>query len=826
MKSKRSMAAANQTLVQPPTLFVGRDAEIARLQALLPRVPVALICGVAGVGKSALAYRIAADWRGRQIHRRIAARQTLGALCDDLRRECAASDVVPEAHDDAERLADLARRLDDTVSLVVLDDLHHLARPDAEELVDGLARLLRRGRVIATSREALVRRADGPDCAELRLAGIDEASERALWSALDELYGPSEGFAEARRAARGNPLLLRRAHAGGWLDVDPIAAAIERLSVDERRVAGALALTELRLPASSLAGLATQGGREALEGLLRSLVLELGPDGSCTLHDLFREAVRKSMSPETKRELHAALVELVDALPVVDPVLQVREVVGHLRALDDHQGATRYVIAHATQLVRLGAAGELLAAIEAIPPEQRTVDLRLLRARTLVRRLDFQRAHQELVQLSQETKGRLPEVQLALGTIAHLSGRIPEAVALLRPLLDAADLPAGQRMRARITLAYTLAFRGRGDEARQLLATWTAEADARARVSYAWARGFTFWIDERSAEALEALEPARTDEEPGLHDVGVQMLWADARARLGRFDGCDEALARAEQSLEWKQDLRLRMEVRQHRTFVSYERGNRLEAIAELEQLIRDADRVGAPTGRLWTQVWLARAWLALGRRRAALALLDAIEREARPLDAQHVVAAAIRSRALDPVAQLHAPLLPPPPEAKRGEAVRWRSWAALATACRADAVETEALLDLNARAAVGDDYAFDRALAALARAALARAADDRPAVEKWTSTAAREASAGGVDADSHPASVERARRRPPARVSGRPRFGRAGARRRRARQTPGAHLRGPRWSHPRAAQPRQDDVARQASDPASPPLLPGPSRR
>ncbi|MGZ3441620.1 MAG: ATP-binding protein, partial [Polyangia bacterium] len=182
------MAAAAQTLVRPPALFVGRDAEIARLQALLPRVPFALICGVAGVGKSALAYRIAADWPGRQIHRRIAAGQTLGALCDDLRRECAASDVVPEAQDDAERLADLAQRLDDAVALVVLDDLHHLTRPDSEQLVDGLARLLRRGRVIATSRETLVRHADSPDRAELRLGGIDETSERALWHALDELY--------------------------------------------------------------------------------------------------------------------------------------------------------------------------------------------------------------------------------------------------------------------------------------------------------------------------------------------------------------------------------------------------------------------------------------------------------------------------------------------------------------------------------------------------------------------------------------------------------------------------------------------------------------
>lgn len=735
-----------QPPVRPPALFVGREAEIARVQALLQKVPVVVICGVAGVGKSALAYRIAAAWPGPRIHRRIAAGQPLGALCDDLRRECAATGDLPEALDDPERLSALAARLDEAGTLVVLDDLHHLQRNEAEQLVGGLAQLLRKGRVIVTGRETLVRRADGPDRAEVRLGGIDEASARELWRALDELYGPTEGFEDARQAARGNPLLLRRAHAGGWMDSDPIAAAIERLSPDELLLAGALALSEIRLPVQALARLRGEGGVDAIQGLVRSLVLEIGADGNCTLHDLFRDAVRSGMSAQARRDLHAALADLIDPLPI-DPVLKVREMVGHLLALDDYERASRYLLDHATQLVRSGAAGELLASVEAIPEEHRSVEVRLLHARTLVRRLDFRRAHQELLRLSRSTGGRVAQVQLALGTIAHLCGRIHEAEETMRPLTTDGDLPPAQRVRARVAFAYTLAFRGRGEEARRLLGSWS-EADAGMQVSYAWALGFTWWVEERNQEAVDALSLASSMKESGLHEVGIRMLLADARARLGHFDDCDDALTAAEQTLEWKQDLRMRMEVRQHRTAISYERGNRFEAIGEWEQLIREADRVGAPSGRLWSQVWLARAWLVLGRRRAALVLLEAIDREARQLDAQHVVSAALRSSALDPIAQWNTPPQPPPPQAKRGDAARWHAWAALRAACRADSSEMTALLAAHERLATGEDYALDRAIGALARAARARVDDDQAEAERWKREAESQAAAGGADPD------------------------------------------------------------------------------
>ena len=58
------MDAAPIRIPPPPAVFVGRDAELTRLALGVQRVSVALICGVAGVGKSSLASAFAATWPG------------------------------------------------------------------------------------------------------------------------------------------------------------------------------------------------------------------------------------------------------------------------------------------------------------------------------------------------------------------------------------------------------------------------------------------------------------------------------------------------------------------------------------------------------------------------------------------------------------------------------------------------------------------------------------------------------------------------------------------------------------------------------------------
>src|SRR5579883_2167135 len=104
----------------PSATFVGRSSELLRLEEGLSRVPVAAICGAAGVGKSALAAAFAARWKGPCALVRATTDSTLAGLVDDARRQLADGPVA-QATDDDERLAELADRLEKDGGLWILD---------------------------------------------------------------------------------------------------------------------------------------------------------------------------------------------------------------------------------------------------------------------------------------------------------------------------------------------------------------------------------------------------------------------------------------------------------------------------------------------------------------------------------------------------------------------------------------------------------------------------------------------------------------------------------------------------------------------------------
>src|SRR4051812_40536976 len=96
----------------PSAIFVGRDEQLGRIVQALPHVPVAVICGVAGIGKSTLAFSIAERWESEVVYRRIGDGEPLSRLIDDVRRALARGSV-PELDKNEERLVDLAERLDE-----------------------------------------------------------------------------------------------------------------------------------------------------------------------------------------------------------------------------------------------------------------------------------------------------------------------------------------------------------------------------------------------------------------------------------------------------------------------------------------------------------------------------------------------------------------------------------------------------------------------------------------------------------------------------------------------------------------------------------------
>ncbi len=731
-------------------VFVGREAELPRLEQSIASVPVSLLYGVAGVGKSALAYVAAARWNGTVAYRQIVEGESLNIAVDGARRALTHEPVV-ETLDADERIADLAEVLNRTSGMLVLDDLHRLALEDRRNLIGALCRLLRTGRLLATSRERIARDADSHDRFELRLSGLDVAAGRSLWMALDDLYGASAGFERAWARSNGSPLFLRRAHAGDLDENDPIAAAVCSLTSDERRVAGAIALAEVRLPTNLvMALLPRESSREVLRALSRRLIVDVDGESTCAMHDLFRDALRDHLTAAEREALHGELARLLQTADL-DPTTRVREACRHLAALGRYEDVGLCLLAHATELVRQGAASELLHALDAIPPERRGLEVQVAHARTLGRLLDLRGAYEEFHVLVKSAATPNPDLLLRFGQIAMITGHITIAGRAFEQVLNDPELPSSSRLRVQIAFALLQTYQGQGSSARKRLQALAAETVTLAELGeLLWCEAVTLWIDERSIEALLPLRralgifrqtPATLRTELLAPATGIAIF-----AACGCLEEAEQMERHAEAVLQRGTDPRTRVVLKSMRALLAYESGERAAAMAALESVADSFERGGDVLGELWARVWCGRLLLTIGQRKAALSLLNEIRGRARSLGAESVVCAVDRSEAFDPVAQIRARDGGPIVDGKRSEATRSRALATLFAACEGNVLEVRALLGANAEVAIGSDYAIDRALGHLALAVLARLEGDAEQATAAFEAAAGQAKDGGAD--------------------------------------------------------------------------------
>lgn len=741
----------------PPALFLGREAELSRLRSMLDRVRSALVFGVAGVGKSTLAYTLAAVWPHPVVYHRVDDDEP-GSVVVDRALHQLTRDDVPASMPLSERVAELAERMDAVSALLLVDDVHRLGPGGQELFFTQLAGQLRTGRLVATSRELHPLSPGAPDRLELRLDGLDERGARLLWSSLDELYGPSTGFELAWARSRGNPFLLRRGHAGDLSEEDPITRSVALLSEPERRLAGALALASVPLPTAMLLRLLPpQHGRPVLQRLVTRMVVTVDGVSGCSLHDLFREAVTAALGDAERRELHEALAALLPDAGM-DPVVRVTERCRHLRALGRHEEAGKVLVENAAGLVRDGATAELLRALEAILPGHRTPEVRILRARTLARLLEVRRAFEELRALVEEGASPRYELKIAFGHLAMLTARLDVALETLQEVLiyaEPGDVPPALRLRAGLNMALTGTYLGGGELVRAQMAHVRGMHPGFERGFLSFCTAFTLWLDGRSEEAEEPMRTALAIfQEAPTTFRGAVLAPAFAMvllATLGQLDEAGQMQAIAEAAVKRGEDVRMRMYLRASKAVLLYERGERLRALAELRAVLDALARGGEVLWALWTRAWLG-AWLVeLGRVREGLEALADVEQDMRGVGLEAGLRFIERARKADLVGQLQVGSLPVP---GRATSARARALALLEAGRRGEALRLKALLE-EAPPPATPDFALERALGHLARAVAARLEGRTAEAARELEEARRIASEGRVDPELVPSLFE-----------------------------------------------------------------------
>lgn len=695
---------------RPPAVFVGRDRELAQLDRGLDRVPVAVVCGLAGVGKSSLAYAAAAKWQGPAVYAR-ATGAGLSALLDELRRALGAT---TELRTDDERAGALARALDGAGAVAIVDDLHVLPPADQAWLLGELGAHLERGRLIGTSRERPAS-AQGYDRVEIHLGGLPARAARELWTALDELRGATAGFQRAFDATGGNPFLLRRRHAGDPSGPDPLAAAVAQLAPDRARLLGAIALARVPLPADALAAVAGADPRAALTDLRRALLVDLDGDGRPLVHELVRDAALATLAPATRAELAAALAA---ALADDRTVAGITAVAHHWLDAGLPRDARDHLVARAKDLLDQGASRELAAIAASLPPSLRDPEVAALHARALVRLIDVEAGERAL---RDALAARPPSgaVLLPLATLALLAGRFADArLALTRAAADPDLPPLGKANVAALDAAVRFHTDAPAAALEQMnTATQSAHGAGRALL---WATATYFaWLDRYAVGGERRGAPTSDNRAPAAHGYRAAALGALA---FGAYDVATtpadsaRALQVMEAALAGHHDPLSRIHAEALRGLRQWEAGDRLAALDALRALTARAEEAGYVLGVLWTSVFTGRILHVLGRRMEARAVLASVADRARALGAPVLARAAQNAAQDDPVTRLAMAVRdeagPPSPS------VRTRAFQAIAAALRGD--DTAVARALGADGAPGRDgerpgYHVEAALAHLA---------------------------------------------------------------------------------------------------------------
>jgi ATP/maltotriose-dependent transcriptional regulator MalT len=362
----------------PRQAFFGRFPEQERLRTWLADGPqaVAVVVGVAGIGKTALLAEALKDERRPVLVRRLYphddAHGILSTFADFVARQGRRRlklVLSRPAYDPVEAIAVLREDLAGCV--VVLDDFH--ACPPVEGLVSSLLEKPLPFKLLVGTRtqpgfcERGILQAE--TILPVPLSGLDGAASREL---LDHRRPglPSEDIARVLGVAHGHPLALElfaaSGLAAGALETERfiVETVLEGLDDTSDEVLRTFAI--LRRPAKSPEALGATIAQ--LRRLLKRAVLQHRDEGYL-LHDLVREFFAARMREADRRRAHAR------AAAYWEERGDVLETAYHRIEAKDFDSAAVLLEEQGEPYAESARAGELEACLERLPPAMRPVPL-------------------------------------------------------------------------------------------------------------------------------------------------------------------------------------------------------------------------------------------------------------------------------------------------------------------------------------------------------------------------------------------------------------------------------------------------------------------
>jgi DNA-binding CsgD family transcriptional regulator len=284
--------------------LIGRDRELATLDACLARDALVVVAGEAGIGKTTLV-RAAAEAAERRLVEGGAFATLAWMPYLALERACGR-----QLSGDADWVAD-------TVEAAVGPDVLFVddAQWAAPQTLAAVQRLAGRIAVVVAIRRgdpgsgAAFAALDGVEATVVDLGPLDASSGARIAAGRAPGLGSERARVVARRAG-GNPFLIEELAASGQAGSGEapaglrrtVAARLEGLPADDRRTLALLALADRPLPVTAV---------PAATSLVADGLAVAADDGVTVRHALLRDAILADLDAGEARALHARLAGLV-----------------------------------------------------------------------------------------------------------------------------------------------------------------------------------------------------------------------------------------------------------------------------------------------------------------------------------------------------------------------------------------------------------------------------------------------------------------------------------------------------------------------------------